>query len=104
MATISVLILLLILPIHSTARVLGPHMTAEADQHQHEMPTELPTTVTLSPSPVTSIVPLKGFTAHRFGYIFGFFPKGVPIPPSGPSKGHNSVTDGVGLNSRSQSP
>ncbi|KAF7808945.1 protein IDA [Senna tora] len=25
--------------------------------------------------------------------VFNFFPKGVPIPPSGPSKRHNSVVD-----------
>ncbi|CAK7326492.1 unnamed protein product [Dovyalis caffra] len=27
---------------------------------------------------------------HR-NHIFNFFPKGVPIPPSGPSKKHNSI-------------
>ncbi|RDX75421.1 Protein IDA-LIKE 1, partial [Mucuna pruriens] len=26
------------------------------------------------------------------GLVFNFFPKGVPIPPSGPSKRHNSVS------------
>ncbi|KAG4919360.1 hypothetical protein JHK82_056796 [Glycine max] len=25
------------------------------------------------------------------GLVFNFFPKGVPIPPSGPSKRHNSL-------------
>ncbi|GLU04807.1 hypothetical protein SLE2022_219380 [Rubroshorea leprosula] len=29
------------------------------------------------------------------GKLFNFFPKWVPIPPSGPSKGHNSVVDSV---------
>ncbi|KAF5751959.1 putative Membrane lipoprotein [Tripterygium wilfordii] len=32
-----------------------------------------------------------------FGYedhqLFNFFPKGVPLPPSAPSKEHNSVVD-----------
>lgn len=27
------------------------------------------------------------------GQMFNFFPKGVPIPPSGPSKRHNSFVD-----------
>jgi len=27
------------------------------------------------------------------GLVFNFLPKGVPIPPSGPSKRHNSVLD-----------
>ncbi|XVE91360.1 hypothetical protein REPUB_Repub01dG0002900 [Reevesia pubescens] len=27
------------------------------------------------------------------GQMFNFFPKGIPIPPSGPSKRHNSVVD-----------
>ncbi|OMP06834.1 hypothetical protein COLO4_07854 [Corchorus olitorius] len=27
------------------------------------------------------------------GQMFNFFPKGTPIPPSGPSKRHNSVVD-----------
>ncbi|KAK2635889.1 hypothetical protein Ddye_030681 [Dipteronia dyeriana] len=33
-------------------------------------------------------------TGFRFqGQMFNFFPKGTPIPPSGPSKRHNSVVD-----------
>ncbi|CAB4264942.1 unnamed protein product [Prunus armeniaca] len=27
------------------------------------------------------------------GQVFSFFPKGTPIPPSGPSKRHNSAVD-----------
>ncbi|KAE8661391.1 Protein IDA [Hibiscus syriacus] len=27
------------------------------------------------------------------GHMFNFFPKGIPIPSSGPSKRHNSVVD-----------
>ncbi|QHO36819.1 Protein IDA-LIKE [Arachis hypogaea] len=27
------------------------------------------------------------------GMVFNFFPKGMPVPPSGPSKRHNSVVD-----------
>ncbi|XWS23288.1 hypothetical protein CRYUN_Cryun29cG0108700 [Craigia yunnanensis] len=35
---------------------------------------------------------------HKMGFqyqgqMFNFFPKGTPIPPSGPSKRHNSVVD-----------
>ncbi|KAL6294987.1 hypothetical protein ACE6H2_003129 [Prunus campanulata] len=29
------------------------------------------------------------------GQVFSFFPKGTPIPPSGPSKRHNSVVEQV---------
>ncbi|KAK4260899.1 hypothetical protein QN277_003960 [Acacia crassicarpa] len=29
----------------------------------------------------------------RGDLVFNFFPKGIPIPPSGPSKTHNSVVD-----------
>ncbi|KAL5759231.1 hypothetical protein ACOSP7_017758 [Xanthoceras sorbifolium] len=33
-------------------------------------------------------------TGFRYqGQMFNFFPKGTPIPPSGPSKRHNSVVD-----------
>ncbi|KAL9278038.1 hypothetical protein ACSQ67_024739 [Phaseolus vulgaris] len=32
------------------------------------------------------------------GLVFNFFPKGVPIPPSGPSKRHNSVLDSTPQN------
>ncbi|KAF3959200.1 hypothetical protein CMV_015967 [Castanea mollissima] len=32
-----------------------------------------------------------GFRHHD--QIFGYFPRGTPVPPSGPSKGHNSVVD-----------
>ncbi|XVE53375.1 hypothetical protein DITRI_Ditri02bG0199200 [Diplodiscus trichospermus] len=32
-----------------------------------------------------------GFRFH--GQMFNFFPKGTPLPPSGPSKRHNSVVD-----------
>ncbi|KAF4356847.1 hypothetical protein CsatB_019871 [Cannabis sativa] len=36
----------------------------------------------------------KNMTAFRFrGQTFNFFPKGAPIPPSGPSKRHNSVPE-----------
>ncbi|KAF9626069.1 hypothetical protein IFM89_030737 [Coptis chinensis] len=28
-------------------------------------------------------------------WVFNYFPKGTPIPPSGPSRGHNSVVDSV---------
>ncbi|PIA41849.1 hypothetical protein AQUCO_02200345v1 [Aquilegia coerulea] len=34
------------------------------------------------------------------GYFYGFLPKAMPIPPSGPSKQHNDI----GLQSRQQSP
>ncbi|KAI6691090.1 hypothetical protein NL676_027918 [Syzygium grande] len=30
----------------------------------------------------------KSFSPHRFT---GFLPKGTPVPPSGPSKEHNSI-------------
>ncbi|EHA8590241.1 Protein IDA-LIKE 2 [Cocos nucifera] len=29
--------------------------------------------------------------SRNSGYYFGFLPRGVPIPPSGPSKQHNSI-------------
>ncbi|GMI99955.1 inflorescence deficient in abscission (IDA)-like 1 [Hibiscus trionum] len=33
-------------------------------------------------------------TGFRYqGQMFNFFPKGIPIPPSAPSKRHNSVVD-----------
>lgn len=31
----------------------------------------------------------------KHSYIFGYLPKGVPIPPSGPSKRHNSLVDSL---------
>ncbi|KGN52035.1 hypothetical protein Csa_008746 [Cucumis sativus] len=35
-------------------------------------------------------------TAFRYGgQTFSFLPKGVPIPPSGPSDRHNSVVDSL---------
>ncbi|GMJ05718.1 inflorescence deficient in abscission (IDA)-like 1 [Hibiscus trionum] len=38
--------------------------------------------------------PRKYETGFRYqGQMFNFFPKGIPIPPSGPSKRHNSVVD-----------
>ncbi|KAE8669526.1 Protein IDA [Hibiscus syriacus] len=30
---------------------------------------------------------------RRGGQMFNFFPKGIPIPPSAPSKRHNSFVD-----------
>lgn len=39
---------------------------------------------------------IKGSKMHGFVYrdlAFSFFPKGSPIPPSGPSKRHNSKVD-----------
>ncbi|PON49628.1 Protein IDA-LIKE [Trema orientale] len=36
--------------------------------------------------------PRKSQTGFRFrGQTFNFFPKGTPVPPSGPSKRHNSA-------------
>nr|KYP53031.1 Protein IDA-LIKE 1 [Cajanus cajan] len=32
------------------------------------------------------------------GLVFNFFPKGMPIPPSGPSRRHNSVVDSTPQN------
>ncbi|KAL2324863.1 hypothetical protein Fmac_023921 [Flemingia macrophylla] len=32
------------------------------------------------------------------GFVFNFFPKGVPIPPSGPSRRHNSLVDSTPQN------
>ncbi|KAK9276368.1 hypothetical protein L1049_005901 [Liquidambar formosana] len=32
------------------------------------------------------------------GQVFNYFPKGTPIPPSGPSKRHNSVVDSTPRN------
>lgn len=41
----------------------------------------------------------KHHTGFRFrGQIFSFFPKGSPIPPSGPSKRHNSVVNSTPKN------
>ncbi|KAK8604450.1 hypothetical protein V6N13_099392 [Hibiscus sabdariffa] len=38
--------------------------------------------------------PPKYETGFRYqAQMFNFFPKGIPIPPSGPSKRHNSVVD-----------
>ncbi|CAN8236111.1 unnamed protein product [Cochlearia groenlandica] len=31
----------------------------------------------------------------RYNHIFGYLPKGVPIPPSGPSKRHNSLVESI---------
>nr|POF06424.1 protein ida [Quercus suber] len=40
-------------------------------------------------------LPEKNQTGFRYRdyQIFGFFPKGMPVPPSGPSRGHNSEVD-----------
>ncbi|MBA0592970.1 hypothetical protein Gorai_009929 [Gossypium raimondii] len=41
-----------------------------------------------------TVFPRKYETGFRYqGQMFNFFPKGIPIPPSGPSKRHNSVVD-----------
>ncbi|KAL4347712.1 hypothetical protein GQ457_17G016500 [Hibiscus cannabinus] len=38
--------------------------------------------------------PRKYETGFQYqAQMFNFFPKGIPIPPSGPSKRHNSVVD-----------
>ncbi|XP_058087571.1 uncharacterized protein LOC131234669 [Magnolia sinica] len=34
---------------------------------------------------------VKPGSSKEVGYLFGFFPRAVPIPPSGPSKQHNAV-------------
>ncbi|KAJ0242841.1 Protein IDA [Hirschfeldia incana] len=34
-------------------------------------------------------------SGFKGNYIFGFLPKGVPIPPSAPSKRHNSLVDSL---------
>ncbi|KAF3432588.1 hypothetical protein FNV43_RR27328 [Rhamnella rubrinervis] len=40
----------------------------------------------------TELQPGKHETGFEYGgQIFSFFPKGTPIPPSGPSKRHNSA-------------
>lgn len=41
-------------------------------------------------------------TTHQSGHnnFFGFLPKGVPIPPSGPSQRHNAI----GLDGTDESP
>ncbi|ESQ28385.1 hypothetical protein EUTSA_v10019748mg [Eutrema salsugineum] len=31
----------------------------------------------------------------KYNHIFGYLPKGVPIPPSAPSKRHNSLVDSL---------
>ncbi|KAF8108257.1 hypothetical protein N665_0112s0014 [Sinapis alba] len=31
----------------------------------------------------------------KHSYIFGYLPKGVPIPPSAPSNRHNSLVDSL---------
>ncbi|XP_019093667.1 PREDICTED: protein IDA-like [Camelina sativa] len=31
----------------------------------------------------------------KYSHIFGYLPKGVPIPPSAPSKRHNSFVDSL---------
>ncbi|KAI3423484.1 uncharacterized protein J3R85_010980 [Psidium guajava] len=36
----------------------------------------------------------EGVTSFRHrGRVFNYFPKGSPVPPSGPSKRHNDVVD-----------
>ncbi|KAJ0025806.1 hypothetical protein Pint_07961 [Pistacia integerrima] len=40
-------------------------------------------------SQVFKVSPTKSHNSPRT--ISGFFPKGVPIPPSGPSKKHNDI-------------
>ncbi|KAK5776968.1 hypothetical protein PVK06_044933 [Gossypium arboreum] len=41
-----------------------------------------------------TVFPRMYETGFRYqGQMFNFFPKGIPIPPSGPSKRHNSVVD-----------
>lgn len=47
-------------------------------------------TITVNPKPLRGKDEM-GFRYH--GQIFSFFPKGTPVPPSGPSKRHNSVVD-----------
>ncbi|KAM0961430.1 hypothetical protein ACFX13_021128 [Malus domestica] len=43
--------------------------------------------------------PRKHKTGFRYkGQIFSYFPKGTIIPPSGPSKRHNSVVDSTPRN------
>ncbi|KAG6579701.1 hypothetical protein SDJN03_24149, partial [Cucurbita argyrosperma subsp. sororia] len=45
----------------------------------------------------TSFFPAPN-TAFRFHHqVFSFLPKGTPIPPSAPSKRHNSVVDQIGV-------
>nr|DAD36354.1 TPA_asm: hypothetical protein HUJ06_006995 [Nelumbo nucifera] len=43
---------------------------------------------------------------NRIGSLkaFSFFPKGTPVPPSGPSKRHNRVINGDGDPSNDSSP
>jgi len=48
------------------------------------------------PGAAIPVKPHRGKDEMGFRYraqIFGFFPKGTPVPPSGPSKRHNSVVD-----------
>ncbi|KAH1074488.1 hypothetical protein J1N35_026816 [Gossypium stocksii] len=41
-----------------------------------------------------TVFPRKYETGFQYqGQMFNFFPKGIPVPPSGPSKRHNSVVD-----------
>ncbi|KAM0983664.1 hypothetical protein ACFX2I_011106 [Malus domestica] len=43
--------------------------------------------------------PRKHETGFRYrGQIFSYFPKGTPIPPSGPSNRHNSAVDSTPRN------
>ncbi|KAL4182798.1 hypothetical protein AMTRI_Chr11g94920 [Amborella trichopoda] len=47
-------------------------------------------------SRITQTFSSKPTKPENFRYYFNFFPKAMPIPPSGPSKRHN----GLGLQKR----
>lgn len=70
-------------------------------QTKRQMLRELPTTAALKPTNANmASVDLR--SSHP---RFQILPKGAPIPPSGPSKGHNGINStGAGLDSGSESP
>lgn len=68
---------------------------------KRQMLRELPTTATLKPGNA-NVASVDSRSHHP---RFQLLPKGAPIPPSGPSKRHNSLNStGAGLDSRSESP
>ncbi|OVA19043.1 hypothetical protein BVC80_889g6 [Macleaya cordata] len=79
----SILFLLLLLPISCTSTRLGAMVTTVDTK---------PSTSSDSDSSMVLINQEKLVVDSHFqGRVFNFFPRGTPIPPSGPSKRHNSI-------------
>lgn len=51
----------------------------------------MPTTATAAKEDDASAMALKSFREEEEKLFFARLPKGVPIPPSAPSKRHNSI-------------